>query len=398
MNDRFYDRFPIPLADANDAGAPPEGKATAVDRARGNARRLLRGRRLAVLDTHFPWRLSGVRFHEFSEIHRQRPETVFFSLHRMTEPFQVPVHPLADFPRLAPLLGVTDIYAVFLNFVVGLLGLGDDAEAAGVPGVRCDISIVETLRRHSIRSHVTIYPGGGLVADTPLELIRAVADRADTVFTNVAEVEATAPVRHSHAVTATRFYTPSERAQSDTLRLVFAADDRPRKGLQTLIEAFNTLSDGFHLDLVGPHRRHLPKLTNPHVTFHGWLDPASLRDVYQRADVFVSPVAADTACDEGGEPGMSDGFPTSTAIDAVATGCALITSNPRGETRVFRPDVHYLAIPPRDPAALASALRRLRDDAELRQRLAESGMLRVRERMSVDRGVREKLAVMGITS
>jgi hypothetical protein len=158
----YYDHYPTPLADPNDTGEPPVSVAIpAVVRTRRLARRLLGRRRLAVLDTHFPWRLSGFRFHEFSEIHRQRPDTVFFSLYRMTEPFSAPVHRLAEFPRLAPRLGITDVYFVFLNFTVGLLGLSDHPDAHSVLGVRRDISLDQAFHDCGMRVHVTIYPGGG---------------------------------------------------------------------------------------------------------------------------------------------------------------------------------------------------------------------------------------------
>lgn len=396
----YYDHYPTPLADPNDTGQPPVPAAIpAIVRTQRLARRLLGRRRLAVLDTHFPWRLSGFRFHEFSEIHRQRPDAVFFSLYRMTEPFGAPVHPLAEFPRLAPRLGVTDVYFVFLNFAVGVLGLSDHPDADSVLGVRRDISLDQTFRECGMRIHVTIYPGGGLLPDTPVPLLRAVSDRADTVFTNVAEVTDALPsARFSHAVTATGFYSERPRPEREDLRLVFAGDDRPRKGLPTLIEAFNQLPEGFHLDLVGPHRRHLSTISNPRFEWHGWLSPEELREVYWNADVFVSPATLDVGDDENAEPGTVDGFPSSTAVDAMATGMCLVTSNPRAEHRVVRPGEHYVEVPDRDPDALARTLRELRDDPERRRRVAISGMQRIREVMAVDRGVADKLEAMGFGS
>jgi glycosyltransferase involved in cell wall biosynthesis len=226
--------------------------------------------------------------------------------------------------------------------------------------------------------------------------LRAVDERADTVFTNVAEVTDALPsATFSHAVTATDFYGERLRPERDELRLVFAADDRPRKGLPTLIDAFNQLGEGFHLDLVGPHRRHLSTIANPHFEWHGWLSPEELREVYWNADVFVSPATLDVGNDENAEPGTVDGFPSSTAVDAMATGMCLVTSNPRREHRVVRPGEHYIEVPDRDPDALAGALRELRADPTLRRRVAVSGMRRIREVMAVDRGVSAKLEAMG---
>ena len=396
--DAYYDHFPTPLADPDDPGIPPRPVETpALVRERLAARRAAGERRLAVLDTHFPWQLSGFRFHEFSEIQRQRPDTAFFSLYRMTEDFPTPVHLLADFPRLAPRLGVTDVYFVFLNFTIGLLGLGGAPGAETVAGLRHDISLDPVFREHDMRVHTTLYPGGGLLQDTPIEILRRIDERVDTVFTNVAEITDALPRSvFSHAVTATELYSPVERPERDELRLVFAGDDRPRKGLPTLLEAFNMLDESFHLDLVGPHRRHLPGITNPNYTWHGWTTPEQLRDIYHGADVFVSPVTVDTFSDEKSEPGTVDGFPTSTAVDAMATGICVVTSNPRAEHRVVRPDEHYVEIPERDPAALAATLRRLRDDRAARLDVAARGMRRIRETMAVERGVAQKLSVMGL--
>ena len=75
--------------------------------------------------------------------------------------------------------------------------------------------------------------------------------------------------------------------------------------------------------------------------------------MYWNADVFVSPATLDVGNDENAEPGTIDGFPSSTAVDAMATGICLVTSNPRGEHRVVRPGEHYIEVPDRDPDALA---------------------------------------------
>lgn len=368
--------------------------------ARGRLRRTLHGRRLAIVDTHLPWRFSGFRFREFTELARRRPELIGFSLWGMDEEFDAPVHPLARFPELAAALGVTDVYMVFLNWTAAVLGLASFAAAAGVPGLRHDVSLWPWLRRQRVKVHASIYPGGGLVPQTPPSLLRLVASRCDTVFTNVAEVEAAVASAHFTPVSCdVDFYRFGPRAAVDRLDLVFAAADRPRKGLATLIDAFNLLDgdDRFHLHLVGPHDRHLPSLRNSSFTAHGWLEPEPLRRLYNTVHVFVSPVTRDEE-DFGEGAGMVDGFPTTAATDAMATGCALVSSNPRGEERVFQEGKHYLGVPERDPAALAGALRCLAADRQATATLAREGAARVRERMSVQAITREKLDLMGLTS
>lgn len=391
--------YPVKLRDPNDPGHPPEpvprGRAFAA-RIRGRAHRLAKGRRLAVVDTHLPWAISGFRYREFAEMARQRPDLVGFSLWGIDEEFDAPVHPLARFPELAPALGVTDVYLVFLNWAASVLGLSHAAAHAGVGGLRHDVSLWPWLQRHRIRVHACVYPGGGLVPATPAWLLRLVASRCDTVFTNVAEVEdAVGSALFTPVSCDTGFYRYAERSTDGPLNLVFAAADRPRKGLSTLIDAFNGLADDdrFHLHLVGPHDAHLPLLHNPRFTHHGWLEPDALRGVYEQCHVFVSPVTRDDH-DAGEGVGMVDGFPTTAATDAMSTGAALVSSNPRGEHRVFSPGVHYAEIPERDPDALGAVLRSFADDRDAPARMARRGADRVRELMSAAAIVTYKLDAM----
>src|SRR5215207_6849910 len=95
-------------------------------------------------------------------LHEARPDTLFFSMYEMRDPFPAPVLPLADFPRLAPGLGVTDVYGVFLGFMAGVLGLRNDRDGEPEPIQGLDLSRV--LHRHGIRAHAGLYPGGGFVA------------------------------------------------------------------------------------------------------------------------------------------------------------------------------------------------------------------------------------------
>jgi glycosyltransferase involved in cell wall biosynthesis len=372
------------------AGAPERAP---VPRPRGAANG---ARRLAILDTDLPLWLSGFRYHEFSELLALAPDTVFFSANRTGEDWPRPVYPLGEFAELAPELGVTDAYAVFLNFTVSLLGLQRHPGAASCGGIPPDFGVAGALRDHGIRLHATLYPGGGLVTDTDPELLRAVADRCATVFTNTAEVVDAVPqaVRIAGPM-ATEFYAFRERERRDTFHVVFAADDRPRKGLDTALAALELLDERFHLHVVGPHERYLHGIPADRVTAHGFLKPAELRGVYWGCDAFVSPVRIEGPGGRPGEIGLVDGFPTSTACDALSSGCALVTSNPRDEHWIVRPDEHYLEFPVQDHQALAAALQRLEADRDLRDALARRGSARIHEVMNVGRVAAAKLQAMG---
>jgi glycosyltransferase involved in cell wall biosynthesis len=352
-----------------------------------------------VLDTHFPLWLSGFRYHEAAELLERRPDTVFFSMVRTGESWPRPVYPLSDFARLSEELGVTDVYFVFLNFAVSVLGLRDHPGTATCGGIPPDMGVAPVLAERGIRVHMTMYPGGGLDTDTDPELMRAVADRCTTVFTNTAEAVAAVPqaIRIAGPM-ATELYAFRPRERRTPFRFVFAADHRPRKGLDTALAALAQLDERFHLHVVGPHEPFVRHVPPERLTYHGVLQPADLRGVYWACDAFVSPVRPEGPDGQPGEVGLVDGFPTTTACEALASGCALVSSNPRGEHWIVEPDEHFLEFGVHDADALADCLRRLEADRDLRDALAERGAARIREVMDVRRVVDAKLRAMDLVA
>jgi glycosyltransferase involved in cell wall biosynthesis len=75
------------------------------------------------------------------------------------------------------------------------------------------------------------------------------------------------------------------------------------------------------------------------------------------------------------------------AIEALAAGVPVIATDAGGTATVVDDGETGLLAPVGDIGALASALVRMRDDAELRGRFGEAGRRRMRERFSVDRMV-----------
>ncbi len=396
--------YDLPLADtgAPAGGGPLQWPRRGEGRARsliGRMRTLGGRRRLAVLDSHFPWKRSGFRYQEAIEIHRTLPNAAFFSQFEMTDPFPAPVYPLSHFPVLAPTMGITDVYAVFLDLLTGLLGIEED----GAPvSTYKQIDVSPVLDRQAIDLHAGIYPGGGfLPTEQRLSWIDQVAERASTVLTWVPEVleHIDRAVHVRPAFVNGELFAPSEtrwRMADGDFTMVFAADDRPRKGLRTLIKAFNRIDADIHLHIIGPHEKHLPSITNPNYTFHGWLEPQRLREIYDRAHLFVSPVWAEPPGDTSGDGGVTDGFPTATAADAVATGCALVSGNPQQIHDELRPGVDYVEIDGRDAAALGDAIVSLMTDRDRCRTIADSGRARVREMLDVRSGTGEKLGAMGL--
>ena len=232
--------------------------------------------------------LSGFRYHEAEEVLRRLPDTLFFSLYRLTVPFPAPVHALADFPKVAPAAGVTDVLLTFLNFSVGVLGVAADASVAPVPGARPDISLWPVLDRWGIRAHATLYRGGGLFPDTTPDVLLALARRCATVFTSAPEVFDVLPDAVATVVPVPGDFSAWQPHPDDgphDLRLVFVGDDRPRRGLPPCSTPWPTSGPGSPSMSSGPTSdgagwpRSGPSPTG------GW--PGGAREVLWGADVVV---------------------------------------------------------------------------------------------------------------
>lgn len=80
-------------------------------------------------------------------------------------------------------------------------------------------------------------------------------------------------------------------------------------------------------------------------------------------------------------PSWTEGLPMS-LLEAMAHGRPVVATPVGGTPEVVADGETGLLVPPRDPAALAAALRRLLDDPALRRRLGEAGRQRVAERFT----------------
>lgn len=77
----------------------------------------------------------------------------------------------------------------------------------------------------------------------------------------------------------------------------------------------------------------------------------------------------------------TEGFSLAT-VQAMATGLPVVSTRSGGPEEILEDGVTGLLVPADDPAALAAAMRRLRDQPELRQRLAQAGPESVRARFN----------------
>jgi glycosyltransferase involved in cell wall biosynthesis len=396
----FVDAYSLP-AESREQPWPRlserHGLARTADAAIGSLRG--RTRRVAYLDSTFPWQRSGFRYHEALALHELQPNAMFFSMWELTDPFPAPVYPLADFPRLARRGGVTDIYAVFSFLLESLVGMRPAGTVAAHPMEGLDISAFTA--EAEVKLHGTIFPGGGLTT-TPegLAAARELARRLDTTFSYVPEVlENVEGVTYiQQALTETRYYEQTDERWDRPTSLVcmFAADSTPRKGLEVALAAFADLDPSrFHLHVVGPHEQRRDEFPAELMTFHGWLPPERLRELHRQTHVFLSPVSAEPPGPPGSYLGVTDGFPTQAAADAMSGGVLLVSANPAGDHRILTSGEHYVELPA-EVDAFRQTLLELAADPAGTQRMAQAGSNRVREQMDVRRGVARKLAAIGI--
>ncbi len=159
-------------------------------------------------------------------------------------------------------------------------------------------------------------------------------------------------------------------------RLLYVGRLAPIKGLQTLLDALARLrAAGTPARLVivggdadetldgheGELRRHLARLAlGDAVTFVGAQPQDRLPAWYVAADATVLPSYYESF-------GM-------VALEAMACGSPVVASRVGGLQTTVRHGVTGLLVPDHDPAALAEALGRLLDDADLRWRLGREGV------------------------
>lgn len=161
----------------------------------------------------------------------------------------------------------------------------------------------------------------------------------------------------------------------------------PRKGIDNVIRALPLLDPalgGVRLVVVGgdgPDPQGTPEIARlqtlaqqygvaDRVTFTGRRDRAALRCCYAAADVFVTTPWY--------EPfGI-------TPLEAMACGTPVIGSAVGGIAHTVRDQVTGALVPPRDPAALAIAIDRLRADPALGRRWGRAGIERVRRHFTWD--------------
>jgi len=188
-----------------------------------------------------------------------------------------------------------------------------------------------------------------------------------------------------------RFNQPTNQPtnqQTNQPALLFAGRLRYYKGLDTLLRALPVLP-GARLTVVGdgPMREEWERLTDTlglgdRVTFTGEVPDDDLPGYYHIADIFVLPANA-----------RAEAFGT-VLLEAMASGLPCITTEVgTGTSWVVQDGVTGLVVPPRDPQALAEAIRSLLDDPRRRAAMGRAGRTRVEAAFTLERMVARVQAV-----
>lgn len=161
--------------------------------------------------------------------------------------------------------------------------------------------------------------------------------------------------------------------------ILFVGDIHPRKGLDTLIEAFRILnSTDWQLHIVGTPGMALPEINRliaeydltERVRISLNLKHKELLNAYQRAAIFVFPTRSNT-----------EGFGL-VALEAMASGLPVVASRIAAIPEVVEDGVTGLLFSPGDATDLAQTLTRLISDQALGTALICRGLSRIKERFN----------------
>ena len=177
----------------------------------------------------------------------------------------------------------------------------------------------------------------------------------------------------------------ARRRPGATVTVLYTGRFVERKGIRELLEAAAIVLDrrpGVRFVLAGGHRGctgedmsgyWMPATCVPfrdRITFTGWCDADRLDYWYETSDVLLVP--------SWYEPfGM-------VILEGMLHGLAIVASDVGGPRAILDDGVTGLLCPPRSPAHLSDALRRVVDDHDLRQSLGERAARQVRTRWLFD--------------
>jgi glycosyltransferase involved in cell wall biosynthesis len=174
-------------------------------------------------------------------------------------------------------------------------------------------------------------------------------------------------------------------AESSTVLIVHVGALTARKGQRDLIEAMARLGElPWHLALVGEGEDH--EALRVEIERRGL--GGRIRLAGRREDIAAVLSAADLVV----LPSTLEGMPL-VLLEALAAGRPAIATTVYGVPEIYETAEAARLVPPRDPAALAEAIRNLITNPSLRERMGETARRLFLERFTSDRMARETLSV-----
>lgn len=162
------------------------------------------------------------------------------------------------------------------------------------------------------------------------------------------------------------FHPPQQRKSLDgTLTCLYVGQISHRKGIRILLEAARRCRDlPVRFRLIGPivSADVLDGLPG-NMAYEGTSLPGGVAEAMRQADIFVLPTIED-AC-------------ALVVLESMATGLPVVTTTNNGSGELIENGRHGLIVPAGDVAALADAIRRVVDDADLREKIGEAGRAKV---------------------
>ena len=119
-----------------------------------------------------------------------------------------------------------------------------------------------------------------------------------------------------------------------------------------------------------------------------WAEEGVIAWLGQREDMPALFAAAHVVC----LPSYREGLPKA-LIEAASCGRAIVTTDVPGCREIVHPNVNGLRVPAHDAVALAGAIEKLLESAELRRNMARSGRQLVLERFTLNAIVSQTLAI-----
>jgi glycosyltransferase involved in cell wall biosynthesis len=175
-------------------------------------------------------------------------------------------------------------------------------------------------------------------------------------------------------------YIPDTKSKEENLVLC-ASRIEPRKGIDVLLKSLQYIQTPIHLAILGVENKsnyfkEIKKMVDIEnkrgkhkITFLLTVSGDKLIPWYQRASIFVTPHTHNPV------------FPVINP-EALACGTPIVGTNVGGIPEIVIDEVTGLLVPPDDPVELASAIQRLLEDKDLRDRCGKEGRALVEQSFS----------------